>query len=72
MSDVKEAEITIDGVRLSVSQSMTVRVALSGFSSDMSKPDALGNDEHGLAMAKLYHDRAHEVLAIIIRACNRP
>jgi hypothetical protein len=66
MASPLEADIIINGVRLSPAQSMAVRVAITAYHSDMCNPDALGDDEHGRAMTRAYHDRLLEVLRIII------
>lgn len=57
-----EAAIMVNGRLLTPAQSMTVRVALSSFVMEMREPNALGSDEHGTEMARLYADRALEVL----------
>lgn len=62
-----EPQITIDGVDLSPAQAMAVRVAISNFYAELEQPGALGNDEHGLLLAKAYRERLVEVLAIILR-----
>jgi len=60
-----EADITINGIKLTFGQAMSLRVAITDFYSQMEEPDALGGDEHGLKMAQGYHDRLKEVLALI-------
>jgi hypothetical protein len=50
---MQEAEIIIDGKKLTVGESMTVRVALSSFISDMQE-NGLGDDEIGKAIAEGY------------------
>jgi hypothetical protein len=54
MTGVVEPEIIINGVTMSFSQSMTIRVALESFASEMWQPGALGDDDHGVTMARLY------------------
>lgn len=49
----KEPQIIINGYELSNSESMTVRAAIEGFSEDL-KENGLGEDEHGIRMARLY------------------
>jgi len=49
-----EPRIVINGQALSDAEAMTIRVALESFASDMSEPDALGDDTHGRTMVKLY------------------
>jgi hypothetical protein len=66
MSD--EPDIIINGVRLNTAQAMTVRVALTSFGLEMNEPDALGDDEHGRAMSKLYRERAAEVVRLMLAA----
>ncbi len=51
---MNEAEIIINGVKLSPGQAMTVRVALQSFATDMAQPDALGSDVTGRAIAAGY------------------
>lgn len=50
---MNEAEIIIDGKKLTVAESMTVRVALSSFISEIQQ-NGLGNDETGKAIADGY------------------
>lgn len=57
---MKEASITVNGQLLTVGQSMTVRVALEGFSRDL-RENGLGDDELGVEMTKRYLERAAEV-----------
>lgn len=61
-----EADVVINGTRLSYAQSMTLRVGIGSFKSEMSRPDALGNDDHGRFMAKAYHDHARDIEQMII------
>ncbi len=51
---MREPIITINGQLLPNSASMTVRVAIEAFAIDLSKPDALGEDEIGREIAKNY------------------
>jgi hypothetical protein len=60
-----EAKIIVNGVELSLGQSMTLRVALTTFISDM-KRDGLGDDETGNAIANGYIDRGEEVLLLML------
>lgn len=62
-----EPHITINGQSLSEGQAMAVRVAISDFISDMAQPEALGGDEHGIAMAKAYQERLSEVLRLMLQ-----
>lgn len=60
MSDQDEAEITINGRRVTSGQSMTIRVALEAFAMDL-QANGLGNDAHGKAMAALYLAQVREL-----------
>lgn len=65
--NMTEAEITIEGVRLSFGQSMALRVAASNFLTTLSHdPEALGSDEHGRHMAKNYRERLSEILKLMV------
>lgn len=55
-----EPNIVINGVQLTVAQSMTVRVAIESFAMDLQR-NGLGNDETGKAIAKGYLDRIWEI-----------
>lgn len=68
---IDEPLITVNGVTLSVGQAMTVRVALTSFVSEM-QTDGLGDDEHGIELAKSYADRGNEVLRIMLRERAQP
>ncbi len=62
----EEAIVTINGVPLSSAQSMTFRVAVSQFFSEMSAdPCALGEDEHGVTMTRHYKERCAEIIALM-------
>lgn len=58
--------MVIEGVTLTPSQSMTLRVAISNFMSDMADPLALGDDEHGRFMTKAYRDRCREIEHLLL------
>lgn len=60
-----EPTITINGTTLSLGQSMAVRVAVTVYLMEMSAPGALGDDHHGEAMARAYHERLLEVLRLM-------
>lgn len=64
MSKFKEAQITINGVLLTMGQSMALRVAIESFRMDM-VPGHLGTDEHGEFMQKAYPARAAEISTLI-------
>lgn len=68
-SEFKEAKISVNGIPLTVGQSMTVRVALSSLMFSM-RDDGLGDDDHGKRMSKAYADRAQEVLKMILEDIN--
>jgi hypothetical protein len=55
-----EAKITVNGHALSYGQSMTVRVALASFARDLEE-EGLGDDEHGIAMTRLYQRKINEI-----------
>lgn len=61
-----EADITINGTKLSFGQAMALRVAATDFHKQMAQLDALGSDENGRGIAKGYSDRLAEVLALMI------
>lgn len=71
---VIEADIIISGVPLSEAQSMTVRVAVECLRRSMDETDAIigaiGSDEVGVSVAKLYRDRCSEVAALIMRTAR--
>ena len=48
-----EADITINGQKLTAAQAMTIRVALGSFALSL-QSDGLGDDEHGAAMTEGY------------------
>lgn len=58
-------KIEINGVKLTVGQAVTVRVAISAFITSIQN-DGLGDDEHGRKMAEAYIDRAREVERMLI------
>ena len=57
---MSEAQITINGVAITHSQSMTVRVALASFNTNLSV-DGLGSDEHGKFMTESYLKNCKEI-----------
>jgi len=67
MAKPTEARIVISGVELNDAQSMALRVAASSYYMEMQDPNALGEDEHGIEMTKLYGARLKEILALITR-----
>lgn len=56
-----EPDIIINGITLTDAQAMAVRVAISAFAPDC------GDDEHGVAMNRLYRERLREVFRIMVR-----
>lgn len=63
---MSEPSIIINGQKLTPAQAMAVRVAITSYHAEMHQPDALGDDEHGQAMAKAYAARLGEVLMIAL------
>jgi hypothetical protein len=62
-----EPIITINGVQLNTAQAMTMRVALTNFVIDLKEPDALGNDETGIAIRNGYRARLNEIFNLILK-----
>jgi hypothetical protein len=60
-----EPDITINEVKLSVAQAMTVRVALGSFALSLGPEDALGDDKHGRAMRDGYLGTLRDILWLI-------
>jgi hypothetical protein len=60
-----EPKITINGRELTEAQAMTIRVAVSAFLVEMSDDDALGGDQHGIAMARAYWERCTELVKMM-------
>ena len=58
---MNEAEIIIDGKKLTVGESMAVRVALSSFMSDL-KANGLGDDDMGKALTAGYIENCNSAL----------
>lgn len=56
----READVTINGHRLTGGQVMTLRVALSAFDPDC------GDDEHGKRMTQQYKEKQAELLKMLI------
>ena len=59
-----EADITVNGHKLKVAESLTLRVAVNTFLMDM-KYEGLGNDAHGKKMTKLYKEHSKNILKYI-------
>jgi hypothetical protein len=64
---VNEATIIIAGKPLTQGQSMAVRVAVTNMLTEMSDPNALGDDAAGRQMVEGYHARLTEVISLILR-----
>ena len=63
---MNEPTIIINGVRLTESQAMTVRVAIESFASDMNS-GLLGKDAHGKALAQGYLARVNEIRKVMFK-----
>ena len=55
-----------DGKPLSQAQAVTLRIALKSFAASKENDLALGTDEHGRAMTKLYRERTSELLDLFL------
>jgi hypothetical protein len=68
-----EPKITINGVDLTPTQALTIRVALGHFDMSLSSI-GLGADEHGRAMTANYHRLIDEINRVIFqrRPSERP
>lgn len=60
-----EPDITINEVKLTVAQAMTVRVALGSFALSLGAENALGDDKHGRAMREGYLGVLREIMKLI-------
>ena len=60
-----EPVITIWGKELSIAQSITIRVAIESFASDLIE-NGLGDDEMGKKMTKQYMQRIDEIRNLIL------
>jgi hypothetical protein len=56
---MKEPQIVINGILLTESQSMTIRVAVESFATDL--VNGLGEDEIGKNICQNYKDRISEI-----------
>jgi hypothetical protein len=61
---MQEANITINGVTLTLGQSMTLRIAVTAFWVDM-RENGLGEDEEGIAVAKINENNCSEIIRLI-------
>ncbi len=59
-----EALITINGIKLSTAQSLTVRVAVSSFVDDLVN-NGLGDDTHGKQMTEAYLNNLNSIIRLI-------
>lgn len=64
-----EPLITIWGKELSITQSITIRVAIESFASDLQEND-LGDDDHGKKMVESYMKNINELRSIIFKENN--
>jgi hypothetical protein len=62
---MNEPDITINGVKLTQGQAMTIRVALQNYAHDLKAPDALGGDVCGRAIASGYLKNISSINEII-------
>ena len=60
-----EPDITVNGVRLTTAEAMTVRVALGAFAMDLQSKDSLGDDDHGHAMRDGYLIALRDIIALM-------
>lgn len=65
MRDPEEPNITINGVRLTPAEAMTVRVALGAFAMDLRCEGSLGDDDHGHAMRDGYLAALRDIIALM-------
>jgi hypothetical protein len=61
LDQVNQIEITVNGQRLNVAQTMTVHVALQDFAMSLEPKNSLGADEHGRTMRASYLDNIKEI-----------
>ncbi len=66
-SALSEPTVTVNGQLLTEGEVITIRVALNSFRSDMQKPNAMGDDDHGRAMQEGY---ARCALATLVKMSN--
>lgn len=66
-----EPKVVIDGVELTSSHAMTLRVAVTHYQSQMSDPTVLGDDDHGRFMTKSYHKGASDILALMFASMEK-
>ena len=61
-----EAHIIINGTELTFAQSMTMRVAIAHFLTDLAV-EGLGDDEHGITMTALYRESGGQVQRLMMK-----
>lgn len=61
---MKEPEIIINGVELTESQAMTIRLALGIFQMEVNRKNS-GRDKKGFKLTKLYNKIINELIVII-------
>lgn len=65
---MKEAQITINGVALTIAQAMTVRVAIGDMLMRFEDPHALGADKLGRSITWGYRASASSIQDLIFRS----
>jgi len=65
---MNEPDITINGVKLTQGQTMTIWAALQSYAQEMSKPNALGRDATGRAIAKGYLRNIDSINDIVLKS----
>tara|TARA_R110000737_G_scaffold319536_1_gene330788 strand:+ start:414 stop:734 length:321 start_codon:yes stop_codon:yes gene_type:complete len=65
-----ESNIIVDGRQLANAESMTIRVALNSFISELND-NGLGDDDHGKSMVKIYTENAQTVLETIHKSYGK-
>ena len=69
---MSDPTITINGIRLSPGQVMTIYVALSNFAIDLTgEKFPLGDDEHGRAMTEAYLHAVRDIQKMYIKEARR-
>lgn len=69
-----EANICIGTEPITQAESMTLRVALTSWLTDIAPENSLGTDQHGKFMRKAYLQHGQRVLRMILERCvdNEP
>lgn len=63
-----EPTVIINGTTLTNAQSMTMRVAITTYLTDMANEHALGEDAAGEAIRSAYHARSSEIVRLMLSA----